>query len=73
MATPNETVRPSKMLRAIRRWVTPTKPQGRKGPVTVGAAGVQWKVIKFPREKGVREQMIADMFVRAANFLRSDT
>ncbi|MGV7120361.1 hypothetical protein [Sphingopyxis sp. 550A] len=40
------------------------KPQGKDGPVEMGAAGAEWLVTKFPADKAEREQLVADLFVK---------
>lgn len=41
------------------------KPQGKSGPIRAGASGPAWLVISFPEDKAEREQLIAELFVKA--------
>jgi hypothetical protein len=45
----------------------PKKPQGQSGPIGFGAEGPQWHVVEFPGDKAEREEMVANIFVKAAN------
>jgi hypothetical protein len=40
------------------------KPSGQKGPISLGAEGINWHPIEFPPDKAEREMMIAQVFVR---------